>query len=239
MDDAELTLQWQRQALERADEIICVSHATAEELRNRFPISSNVTVIHHGSSFPVCSEPQDPLIFENPTFLYVGGRGGYKNFSLLLRAFACATQIAPNIQLHIVGADFTVDERWQIHFLGIEKRVTLTVFPSNAVLKDLYRRSIALLYPSRNEGFGIPPIEAMACGTVAVTSNTTSLPEVMGDAGIMLDPSSESDWTECIRDLAQGRSDREALIQRGFRRVENFSWDRATNEHVAVYNRLA
>ena len=72
------------------------------------------------------------------------------------------------------------------------------VYPDERQLVDLYRSSVALVYPSVHEGFGIPPLEAMACRTLAITSSTTSLPEFMGNGGIMLDPTREADWIDCL-----------------------------------------
>jgi glycosyltransferase involved in cell wall biosynthesis len=126
-----------------------------------------------------------------------------------------------------------------MHFLGILDRVTSTVHPDETTLGRLYRESVALLYPSRHEGFGIPPLEAMACGTVAVTSNTTSLPEVLGDGGIMLDPSDESAWTECILEVAENTIDRPAILANARKRAELLTWSNSARDHVALYSRVA
>jgi glycosyltransferase involved in cell wall biosynthesis len=79
----------------------------------------------------------------------------------------------------------------------------------------------------------------MSCGTVVVSSNTTSLPEVVGDGGIMLDPADQEAWTDCILSVADERFPREGLVARGTRRAEAFSWDRSAQEHVQIYSRLA
>jgi glycosyltransferase involved in cell wall biosynthesis len=239
MEDAELTLHWQRQALLRADQIICVSHSTERDLQEYFDVPAGKTrVIYHGVSFPICREPQQSVIDQSPMFLFVGGRSGYKNFFFLLRAFANAAQAHAGIRLHVVGSELTAEERWQVFFLGLAGRVEVSVFPDESRLQELYRRSVALLYPSRNEGFGIPPIEAMACGTVAVTSNTTSLPEVVGDAGIMLDPNNLADWTDSILALARDTVSRRELIEKGFRRAELFSWAASSAQHATIYNQF-
>jgi glycosyltransferase involved in cell wall biosynthesis len=177
-------------------------------------------------------------IFENPSFLYVGGRGGYKNFAFLLRVFAKASELNPRIRLRIAGAPLNSEERWQIHLLGISDRVEAADFPDEQQLMQLYRSSVALLYPSLHEGFGIPPLEAMACRTLAITSNTTSLPEVVGDGGIMLDPTREDDWIDCLLTISKGGRDRDLLIERGLRRVRMFSWKSTVDQHLAVYRSL-
>jgi glycosyltransferase involved in cell wall biosynthesis len=78
----------------------------------------------------------------------------------------------------------------------------------------------------------------MACRTLAITSNTTSLPEVMGDGGIMLDPTREADWVECILKTAKGGEDRDLMIDRGLERVRMFSWEKTVKQHLEVYRRL-
>ena len=84
----------------------------------------------------------------------------------------------------------------------------------------------------------MPPLEAMACGTIAVTASNTSLPEVVGDAGIMLDPGDEDAWTQCILEIATNRAPRHKLIERGKRRAELFSWQESARRHAELYRRL-
>ena len=229
----------QREAVLRADRIVCISRYTEQDLLELIPeVAEKTTVIHLGSSFQAVESGNPNEIFEEPAFLFVGGRGGYKNFLLLLRAFARAVTIRPGIRLNVAGAPLTPEERWQIYFLGITDRVTSIEYPDEAALKKLYRRSVALLYPSRYEGFGIPPLEAMACGTIAVTGNTTSLPEVVGDGGIMLNPADEDAWTEHIVKLSEPFPERAGLLERGRRHQEQFSWAECVRRHVEIYEAL-
>jgi glycosyltransferase involved in cell wall biosynthesis len=238
--ESEWNIRNQTEAIRKADFIICVSKATENDLLKRFPEKRNKTsVIYHGSSFGIQPPLTEQDIFENPSFLFVGGRFGYKNFSFLLRVFAKASESNPRIRLRIAGAPLSMEERWQIHLLGISDRVEATVYPDEQELKDLYRSSVALVYPSLHEGFGIPPLEAMACRTLAITSNSTSLPEVVGNGGIMLDPKCEADWVECLLKTAQGGGDRDLIIERGLERVRLFSWKKTVDRHLAVYHNLA
>jgi glycosyltransferase involved in cell wall biosynthesis len=240
MEDAERTVKTQRDAVIRADRVICVSRATEEDLIDCIPEAAGKTcVIHHGSSFPVQRSQPSIAALERPMFLFVGGRGSYKNFLFLLRAFADACQLCPTICLHIAGPALSPEEHWQLHFLGIADRIQATTYPDEATLRSLYQTSVALLYPSCHEGFGIPVLEAMACGAIAVTSNTTSLPEVVGDAGIMLDPTDQSAWTDCIVQIASGGLDRQLIIERGEKRVRTFSWETSAATHVELYRQLA
>jgi glycosyltransferase involved in cell wall biosynthesis len=230
----------QTEAIRKADHIICISRATENDLLERFPEKRGKTsVIYPASSFEIQPPLADQAIFEKPSFLFVGShRGGYKNFSFLLRVFARACESNPHIRLQVVGAPLNTEERWQIQMLGISDRVEVTVYPDEQQLISLYRSSVALVYPSLHEGFGIPPLEAMACRTLAIASNIASLPEVMGDGGIMLDPTREVDWVECILKTAKGGGDRDLMIERGLERVRMFSWKKTVEQHLEVYRRL-
>jgi glycosyltransferase involved in cell wall biosynthesis len=229
----------QMEAIRKADHIICISKATENNLLERFPEKQGITsVIYLGSSFEIQPPLTEQAIFEKPSFLFVGRRGGYKNFFFLLRAIAKASQTNSHIRLNVVGAPLNTEERWQIEMLGISDRVEAVTYPDEQQLINLYRSSVALVYPSLHEGFGMPPLEAMACRTLAITSNTTSLPEVVGNGGIMLDPTREADWVECILKTASGGADRDLIIDRGLERVRTFSWKKTVEQHLEVYHRL-
>ena len=239
MEGSEGVIRDQTEAIRKADHIICISKATENDLLERFPEKQGKTsVIYLASSFEIQPPLAEQAIFEKPSFLFVGGRWGYKNFSFLLRVFARACESNPRIRLHVAGAPLTTEERWQIHVLGISDRVEVTVYPDEQHLMSLYCSSVALVYPSLHEGFGFPPLEAMACRTLAITSNTTSLPEVVGNGGIMLDPTREVDWVECILKTAKGGGDRDLMIDRGLERVRMFSWKKTVEQHLEVYRRL-
>jgi len=230
----------QTEAIRKADHIICISKATENDLLERFPEKrSKTSIIYHGSSFEIQKPLAEQTIFEKPSFLFVGGRlAFYKNFFFLLRVFARACESNPRIRLQVAGAPLSTEERRQIQMLGISDRVEAVTYPDEQQLISLYRSSVALVYPSLHEGFGLPPLEAMACRTLAITSNTTSLPEVMGNGGIMLDPTREVDWVECILKTAKGGGDRDLMVERGLERVRMFSWKKAVEQHLEVYRRL-
>ena len=239
IEGSEGVIRNQTEAIRKADHIICISKATENNLLERFPEKQGETsVIYLGSSFEIQPPLTEQAIFEKPSFLFVGHRGGYKNFFFLLRAIAKASKTNSRIRLRVVGAPLSTEERWQIHLLGISDRVEAVTYPDEQQLISLYRSSVALVYPSLHEGFGMPPLEAMACQTLAITSNTTSLPEVMGDGGIMLDPTREVDWVECILKTAKGGGDRDLMIERGLERVRKFSWKSTVDRHLDVYRRL-
>src|ERR1043166_5354106 len=230
----------QREAILHANHLVCVSKATERDLLEFYPqVAGKTSVIYHGSSFPVCHEPQPESIFETPRFLVVGRRETYKNFPILVRSFAKASKSHPRMRLQIAGPPLEDEERWQIHFWGIGDRVDLSLFPDEETLHQLYRNSVALLFPSMHEGFGIPPLEAMACGTLAVTSNAASLPEVVGDGGIMLDVADEDAWTECILQVANGKIPRLDFIARAKQRAAILTWEQSAVRHSELYQIVA
>lgn len=239
LDNSAEVIRRQRAAVLRADHVVCISKSTESDLLERIPEATGKTsVVYLASSFEANSGANAASPAENPTFLFVGGRGTYKNFSFLLRVVAAVARTVKNLRLIVAGAPLAEHERWLAHRLGIADRLDVHVFPDEAKLQHLYRASLALLYPSLYEGFGIPPLEAMTCGVVAVTSNVTSLPEVMGDGGIMLDPNDENQWIDCMVQIARGGIDRNAIIQRGYTQAGRFSWRATVDQHVQLYRKI-
>jgi glycosyltransferase involved in cell wall biosynthesis len=133
-EGSEGVIRDQAEAIRKADFVICISKATENELLERFPKKRGKTsIIYHGSSFEIQPALEEKEVFENPSFLFVGGRAGYKNFSFLLRVFARACESNPRVRLQVAGAPLTTEERWQIHLLGISDRVEVTVYATRTV----------------------------------------------------------------------------------------------------------
>jgi glycosyltransferase involved in cell wall biosynthesis len=162
---------------------------------------------------------------ENAYYLYVGTRSGYKNFRRLLYAFAKVVSCYPEVNLCVVGSPLKDKERQLMSELKLINDVIHYSFPSDNYLAKLYRHSIALVYPSLYEGFGIPPLEAMACGTVAIASNSSSLPEVLGNAGILFDPESTEQLADIMLSLINSPIERDSWIAKGKKQAELFSWE--------------
>jgi len=147
--------------------------------------------------------------------------------------------VNPRIRLRVAGAPLTSEERWQIHLLGMSGKVEAVVYPDEQRLMELYRSSAALVYPSLHEGFGFPPLEAMACGTVVIAADSSSIPEIVGDAAILFDPNSLEELAERILALRNLGSRRDDLIRRGHERVKKFSWSDTVRKTFEVYQRVA
>jgi glycosyltransferase involved in cell wall biosynthesis len=205
------------------------------ELKEIWPtVADRATVIHHGVerlslNIVACSRSQ-------PFFLFVGRRGLYKGFSLALRALAAAN--LPEHELVCVGGgDFTHSEKREIAQLGLQKRVH-RAGSTDEELAGLYEGANALIYPSSYEGFGLPLLEAMIHGCVALTRPETSLPEVGGDAALYAQDSVE-EWSTLLRTVALTPAIAERQRQRGLARAAEFTWERSARCHAEIYGSLA
>ncbi|MBE7537025.1 MAG: glycosyltransferase family 4 protein [Opitutaceae bacterium] len=232
----------QAEAIQAADHLICVSKYTESELHERYPNTrGKSSVVYHGSSFPALTEVglQEKVANRAVSrFLFVGGRATYKNFLFILDAFHKSVKSGIPMKLVVAGAALSKEERWQVEARGLNEFIEVHCKPSEAQLHKLYLDSTALLYPSVHEGFGIPALEAMACGSLVIASSRTSLPEVVGDAGMLLDPFDTDAWVDRIVTVAKGSADLSPILRRGIARASALSWDLAAEKHDAIYLQL-
>ena len=227
-------------AISRADAILCVSENTKSDLLQKYPTLSDRPII----VTPLAAELNESWIDvnaeapERPYFIYVGLRNKYKNFEQLLLAFAQIHSKFPDLMLCIVGAVLTSVEKQKIADLHLTEHICTYGYVSDAHLAKLYNSSIALVYPSLYEGFGIPPLEAMSCGTAVIASNVSSIPEVIGDAGLLFTPTHTDDLADRLVFLLENPSQRDALIHKGKQRLQRFSWQKTVSQTVDVYRSL-
>lgn len=228
-----------REAIMAAQAVICISENTKKDLLERYHIPEDrVSVTHLASEIDAGISHGPEPVPARPFFLYVGLRHGYKNFGGLLVAFARANSLRAGAALCVVGAPFSSDEEKQIVSLGLSDTVDHYGQVSDAHLAKLYRCSLAFVYPSFYEGFGIPPLEAMACGTPVIASNRSSVPEVVGDAALLFDPASTDDLADILLMLADDPAQRERLIAKGYERAKAFNWDKTVAQTVQIYRGL-
>lgn len=228
--------EMKRKAILAAQKIICISENTKKDLLERYSIPrENVTVTHLASELDISLSYGSEPVPECPYFLYVGSRANYKNFNRLLIAFSKIISSHEHLALCVVGSPLTKDEEKLIHEFGLESHINYYGYVNDRHLAKLYRCSIAFIYPSLYEGFGIPPLEAMACGTVAVVADSSSLPEVVGDAGLLFDPQSTDELIDQLRFVLDHSIERDRLINAGKTREKEFSWDKTTAQTLEVY----
>jgi len=156
--------------------------------------------------------------------LCVGNRKGHKNEFRVVEAFARAG-LPPSVRLRFTG-EATTELTRQASRCGVARRVDFTGQLNDAQMPALYREARALVFPSLYEGFGLPVLESMACGTPVITSTTTALPEVAGEAALLVDPESAAAIAAAIRRLWDDGALRAALRERGLERAAQFTWER-------------
>jgi glycosyltransferase involved in cell wall biosynthesis len=226
-----------KRAFERADHLICVSQNTRADLIRLYQVdAAKVSVIPHGSSIIPSANP--PLSIEDPFFLYVGSRWGYKNFTGLMDAFRQSNLYKSHRIICFGGDGFTVRELQRLHDLDLPLDRFEIIDGDDDLLSRYYASALALVYPSLYEGFGIPLLEAMECSCPVLCGNSSSLPEVAGDAASYFDAWDPSSIAEAMVKIANSPDGRELLIQRGKDRARQFSWDKCSQQTYAVYERL-
>jgi glycosyltransferase involved in cell wall biosynthesis len=226
-------------AVMRADRVICISANTQRDLIETFGVPPEKTVvIHLGFTLTNQGGPAASLTESSPFLLYVGLRERYKNFDALLTAYSSSAVLRNNFSLVAFGGGrFSTVEVQRIRALGLQESVR-QISGDDALLSRLYRQSAAFVYPSLYEGFGIPPLEAMSFDCPVICSNKSSLPEVVGDAACLFDPT-DIDAMRAAIELVIGSPDyRSDLIKRGRERIQHFSWDRTAKETIEVYREL-
>ena len=224
---------------ERADKIIAISKSTKKDLVSLFGISPDkIKVIYLASSLSDNGLRPSGRVFHEPYLLYVGKRGGYKNFNSLLQAFSRSDALKRNFHLICFGdKPFDEIEKSEFDELGVKSRIH-QINGSDSLLTIYYRDAAAFIYPSVYEGFGIPLLEAMGLSCPVICSNTSSIPEVVGDAGIYFDPNNISSIQSALENTLFNESLLWDLKKRGLKRESIFSWDKCASETVAVYRSL-
>ena len=172
--------------------------------------------------------------------LYVGTIEPRKNLPVILDALKILMERGGGVPLVVAGARGWMYEDFflKVRTTGLEGKVLFTGYIPDEELPALYSAAEAFLYPSLYEGFGFPVLEAMACGTPVVCSNTSSLPEVAGDAAILLSPVAPGDWADTIQEVLDSGTLRERMRQEGFRRASLFSWEKTARETWEIYRRM-
>jgi glycosyltransferase involved in cell wall biosynthesis len=229
-------------AVHRADHIFCISENTRRDLLDIHQVPEDrVTVTYLGyDALPLTALTAADLVGSAPYLLHVGGRHGYKNFEGLLRAFAASSWLRDNLRLVCFGAAaFSRAELSLIAALGLSESQVIHLGGGDDRLAALYKGAAAFVYPSQYEGFGIPPLEAMSLDCPVICSNTSSIPEVVGDAGEYFDPLDIESIRAAIERVLQSPTRRAELVALGRSRREQFSWERCARETFDVYRRLA
>jgi glycosyltransferase involved in cell wall biosynthesis len=242
----------------RADAIIAVSRCTRDDLIRHYDVPpEKITVIYEGvdTQFQPITDPGTLAAVRaryglpQHYILYVGTIEPRKNLTTLLEAYVALKAQTPNLQSPISNLHLVIVGRkgWlyqdffqRLRELGLEEdEVVLPGFVPDEDLPALYSAAELFVFPSLYEGFGLPPLEAMACGTPVVTSNTSSLPEVVGEAGLMVDPHDVRALREAMERALIDEHLRTELRTRGLEQAGRFTWEKTAQQTLEVYRGIA
>lgn len=259
-----LRLYYLRRGLLRANHVLAVSTATRRDVESLLRIpSSRIDVVYNapdpvfnpasltqGADEPPTHEIRrvlDRYRIHYPFILYVGRTNPQKNIPRLVEAFAVVRgdlqdhPVYKDLRLIIIGDE--IGKHPSLRHAVIQSRVEETVrflgFVPIETLRVFYQAAAAFVFPSLYEGFGLPPLEAMACGTPVVCSNVSSLPEVTGDAAMIVNPENVFEIARGMRELLLDTELRARLINRGFEQLRKFSWERSARQVLKTYHEIA
>jgi glycosyltransferase involved in cell wall biosynthesis len=219
-----------------ADAILCVSQSSRQDLLHFYDVDEAKThVVHHGFS-PLEEDPAtEPVEAGDPYLLYVGSRTDYKNFLLLLEAYARAGLAEDYRLVAVGGGPPSAAEESRITQLGVPGRVCLMPRATDRALAKLYRNAGLFVYPTLYEGFGFPPLEAMSLGCPVLANRTSSIPEICGKAAFYFQSQDPAELaaalTSTLRDVDGIREKRRL----GYEQVKLYDWSRTACRTLEVY----
>ncbi len=233
-------------AARKASRVITVSEASKRDIIHFLHTpASKVEVVYNGFDERLTSpSPEDEarvrdrFQLDAPFVLYAGNIKPHKNVDRLIEAFAQLRQRGmTSVKLLIIGDDISKysNLRRLVHRHQLHQQVRFLGFVSTDTLAALYQLAQVFVFPSLYEGFGLPPLEAMANGTPVITSNVSSLPEVVGDAALLIDPLDSESLADAMYRVLNEPDLRADLVRRGHERVKAFSWDRSVERTHQIY----
>lgn len=234
--------------LHQASHIITVSSHTAQDVVRELKIEPEcITVVPNAVESIFRLLPQNEITSfrqqngvspETLCLLNVGSNHPRKNVFSTLKVIQTLRDKGLAIKFWKAGADFTAEQKEFIQIHSLENFVTYLGKPDKQTLVQIYNAADVLLSPSLYEGFGMTILEAMACGTVVITSNVTSLPEVAGEAAILVDPTDVPAMVKAVYRLQEEPSYRKSLVERGLERVKLFTWEKTAEQVAETYEKI-
>ena len=234
-------------AARRSSKVLTVSEASKRDILRFFHIpASKVEVVYNAIDDRFDREPEiedvmrvrERYQLNDPFLLYAGNVKPHKNIDRAIEAFAkLRARGFDRLKLLIIGDEIskTPQLRRMVHRHQLHREVRFLGFVPDATLAVLYRLADVFVFPSLYEGFGLPPLEAMASGTPVVTSNVSSLPEVVGDAALLVDPEDAEAIAGAVQRILTDADLRRSLTQKGLGRAHEFSWERSVRRIRDVY----
>lgn len=240
--DRERIFRAKRKMFSQSDLIFCVSESSRADLQDFYKIGPDRTrVIYNGVSGmnrTLSGRDQLKNIIDTDFILYVGRRDGYKNFAGLIRAFVESGTSRTHTLVALGGGPFSAQEITLIRDSGLDERVVLVSKVSPELLAECYSTASLFVYPSRYEGFGLPPLEAMQLKCPTLVARNAATAEVCRDGAFFFDPDRPDEFSEMLRISLYDSSAREAMVLRGLEVSKLYSWDKCASEVLMGYQSL-
>jgi len=232
-----------RHAILAARTVFVPSNHVRDDITHAFPSlnQKKIMVTYEGIDKWHGSGLSKPFRTTSNQLMYIGSAYPHKNISTLLQALAILRATDhPELRLVIVGSRsvFLDAVKQEVIDRGLTNAVKFAGYQTDAAVKELLRQSICLVHPSKSEGFGLTGLEAMAVGTPVIAAKATALPEIYADAALYFNPDKPSDLAKKIHTLITTPSQQEQLIQRGFARVKQFSWESMVSKTKDAYSQI-
>jgi glycosyltransferase involved in cell wall biosynthesis len=250
-------LYWRtKRAVESASQVLAVSNSTRDDLINIFNLdASRISVVHNALDerfSPAENGVDRKTVLEryqihDPFILYSGRIRPHKNVHRLIEAFAVLKselrddEQYRNLKLIVIGDELSRHQYLRLTVVrsGVQQDVRFFGFVPNSILQVFYQSAVLFAFPSLYEGFGLPPLEAMASRTPVLASNTSSLPEVLGDAALLVNPENVFEIARGMKAILMEDALRSRLIERGMTHISKFSWATAARQVIEAYKRAA
>lgn len=226
-----------KKAAKKSVKLITISEFVSRDIQNYTGVGKDKLTITYEAADHIPDKPRMiEALNKHPFIMYVGRPTPHKNLPRLIQAFKQLQQTHPNLRLVLVGKHDTNYQQLedQTKKQGITN-VIFTGFVEEGELRWLYENTLAYVFPSLSEGFGLPPLEAMVHGAPVVSSNATCLPEINGDAAEYFDPTDTNDMARAIVAVTNNDKRRQALIKKGHAQVKKYSWRRMAEQTLEVY----
>jgi glycosyltransferase involved in cell wall biosynthesis len=235
----DFTAEHKKKVALKANRIIAISEYTKKDIITLLKIpASRIDVIPLATTLSYTDTKVPSVPLPNQFILYVGKRNTYKNFFFLLQAVQMVFKTDTNCSLVCAGGGtFSKQEIREIERLHLSERA-IQIPSDDALLAYLYSKARAFVYPSLYEGFGIPILEAFACGCPAIVSNRSSLPEVGGDAAQYFDPENLASLVTALSEVLNNNNAADRMREKGLERVKLFSWNDTAHKTLETYKKV-
>jgi len=234
-----------KKGIRKAEKILVPSEYVKNDVAKTFHVRKNKIEVTYEATGAALARPRvslDKFGIYKPYVLYVGNAYPHKNAERMIIAFGkLVTEFVLDYQLVIAGKKDSFHRNLEeaVKEAGLTDRVIFTDYVTDQELAGLYKNASLYVFPSLSEGFGLPPLEAMAYGLPVASSNATCLPEVLGDAAVYFDPRNINDMTKTMLRVLTDQKLRESLIKKGTRQIKKYSWRNTAKETLDIYSKCS